>query len=213
MKPFPCIIHRPLDCSAGLIVAFHGWGQSASGFRRRSGLDRVAEASRCMIAYPKGRARNWGGISAKKPRQSDVERLIVTLVAVQDRYGRIAAAHLVGFSDGASFALYAASWISVRGRVASVAAYSGLYHDALPAARKYPILLLHNDGEQLVRNVHQEEIRDAYKARGHVVTRVNLPRRRRWFRHHRWRAAEANPIVLKHIRNAMCEPVLTGDDS
>ena len=216
MKPFPCIAYEPADSSDGLIVAFHGWGQSVAKFRHKSGLDAVADAARCMIAYPKGRARNWGGISATKPRFADIERLFLTLEGIEGDHGPRSSIHFVGFSDGASFALFAGSCLDAglvwpACPIASVTAYSGFCHKTgMPGSEsKYPILLLHNRGEKRVRNVHQREIRKAYEDRGHVVTRVDLPRRRKWFRHHYWRAAEANPLVLKHVRDAMCEPILT----
>ncbi len=214
MKPFPCTVHRPRDCSAGLIVAFHGYAQSVSRFRRLSGLDRVADASKCMIVYPHGRARNWGGISAKKPKYSDVKRLELLLDSVVLRYGHIAfeRIHLLGFSDGGSVALFAAAYLAVLWPIASVTAYSGLYHKVspgLPPIDPYPIQLLHNEGEHWVRDVHQEEIRAAYEDRGHIVTQLTFPRRRRWFRHHYWRP-EANQDVLRHIVEAMRKPITSG---
>lgn len=206
MSPFPYLTYRPRDCSAGMIVGFHGYLQSAAGFRRKSGLDGVGDAAKCMVVYPQGRLRNWGGISAKKPKSIDVGRLSETLRAIHERYENAQSIHLAGFSDGASFALYAGAHLAGVWPIASVTAYSGLYHGVPSApsrlADPYSIWLLHNVGEKLIRNVHQKEIQAQYEDRGHVVTRVNFPRRRKRGRHHYWRP-EANRHVLKHIVEAM----------
>lgn len=214
VKPFPFIAHRPdVPNLRGLIVAFHGWGQRPRRIKHRWGLDAVANETGCLIVYPRARGLNWGGLWATQPRRADVQRMDLTLRAIEGEHGFLRHIHLVGFSDGASFALYAGTWLGQTWTVASVTAYSGLHHEAPGTPIKYPILLIRNNGETLIEPKHQKAIADAYAARGHQVTRLNLPRRRRWGRHHYWRPAEANPIVSKHIVDAMREPILTGENS
>lgn len=209
MKPFPYISYRPnVDPINGLIIAFHGWGQTPTRFRRKSHLDLVADGTRCMIVYPRGRWLNWGGWRAKDARYKDVERLAETRDSIERRYGYFGTTHLVGFSDGASFALFAGGSLGYLLSVKSVAAYSGLYHKPPEqTVTSYPILLLRNFGERMVTPASQGMIRGQYILRGHQVTQETLPYRP-GFIHHRWRS-EANQYVSKHIANAMREPVST----
>lgn len=103
-------LHLPTRVTPGpiapLVVAFHGYGQSAEGLELQSGLDAAADAAGVIVAYPEAYYGTWdvNGELAELFQVYDVEfaRALVAQVRanhVVDRRKVVA----VGMSNGAVF--------------------------------------------------------------------------------------------------------------
>ncbi len=164
------------------------------GIQKRWGLDEVAGQRGCLIVYVKAKWRNWGGWRARKPNWKDMGRFELLMEKLEGEFGYLPSLHLVGHSDGASFALYCASYYGDA--VSSVTAYSGLYQKGAETTGSYPILLLWNAKEKIIKWGHIQQTHDIYRNRGHDVRIETFPGRHRWL-------PEANFHVSNHILASM----------
>ena len=152
------IAHVPPRVSEGrplpLVLAFHGGGGNASGFKAYAGLDALADREGFVVVYPDGSGRlgrrlltwNAGGCCGYAASQN-VNDVAFTLAVVRDVARNVsidpARVYATGHSNGAMMAYRLATEASER--VAAIAPVAGAMQVAsfLPA-REVPVLHVHS---------------------------------------------------------------------
>ena len=139
-----------------LILAFHGFGDSAAGFRRGLRLHDLGERERVIVVHPHGRddvhlmqhvGRGWDLAETGGPDQEFVEAILAAIESTRcvDRR-RIFA---TGFSNGGLFSNLLAC--TLGDRFATVVAVGGAaaLDDCTPS-RPIPVLLLHGSADRVI---------------------------------------------------------------
>jgi polyhydroxybutyrate depolymerase len=152
------IAHVPPRVSHGrplpLVLAFHGGGGNASGFKAYAGLDALADREGFVVVYPDGSGRlgrrlltwNAGGCCGYAASQN-VNDVAFTLAVVRDVARNVsidpARVYATGHSNGAMMAYRLAAEASER--IAAIAPVAGAMQVAsfLPA-REVPVLHVHS---------------------------------------------------------------------
>ena len=152
------IAHVPPRVSEGrplpLVLAFHGGGGNASGFKAYAGLDALADREGFVVVYPDGSGRlgrrlltwNAGGCCGYAASQN-VNDVAFTLAVVRDVARNVsidpARVYATGHSNGAMMAYRLAAEASER--IAAIAPVAGAMQVAsfLPA-REVPVLHVHS---------------------------------------------------------------------
>jgi polyhydroxybutyrate depolymerase len=152
------IAHVPPRVSEGrplpLVLAFHGGGGNASGFKAYAGLDALADREGFVVVYPDGSGRlsrrlltwNAGGCCGYAASQN-VNDVAFTLAVVRDVARNVsidpARVYATGHSNGAMMAYRLA--VEASERIAAIAPVAGAMQAAsfLPA-REVPVLHVHS---------------------------------------------------------------------
>ncbi len=136
-----------------LVLAFHGFTQTAVEFRAMSGIDALADQEGFIVVYPHGFLRQW---QTDEEYPSDVDDLLF-VSALLDRLqeelsidaDRIYAA---GYSQGGFFALRLACRLSDR-----IAAFGSVGGSMTPAAvagcrpaRGVPVIVIHGTHDRVI---------------------------------------------------------------
>lgn len=165
--------------SAGrpLVLAFHGVSDSPANMATYSRLDEAAAEHGWILAYPAAETSRWPYFSARRmAREVDfcgalISHLVTTLDADATRV------HLTGMSGGAFFINVVASRLSQQ--VASIAAHSGglgiLGRDGINAQRKFPVLVIHGQDDQVTPIDSGRAMAAQYQREGHAVEVVEYP--------------------------------------
>ena len=141
---------RPLP----IVLAFHGGGGTASGFKAYAGLDALADREGFVVVYPDGSGRlgrrlltwNAGGCCGYAAAQS-VDDVGFTLAALRDVARNVsidpARVYATGHSNGAMMAYRLA--IEASERVAAIAPVAGaMQAPSFPPPRPVPVLHIHS---------------------------------------------------------------------
>lgn len=162
---------------APLVIAFHGMLiDSKDLMPKYTRLNETADKHRFILAYPNAIERSWG--LAPEKVKNDLLFFDALLKEVAGRY-RIDSdrVYVLGISNGGYFA-----HVVGRERSRTVAAVAG--HSTLlgletllgiKAERKYPVLIIHGDKDQLFPVAWARENRDRYMKEGHPVEYVEVP--------------------------------------
>jgi polyhydroxybutyrate depolymerase len=152
------LVHVPPRVSEGrplpLLLAFHGGGGNASGFKAYAGLDAVADREGLLIVYPDGSGRlgrrlltwNAGGCCGYAAAQK-VDDVGFALAVLRDVARNVsvdpARVYATGHSNGAMMAYRMA--IDASDRIAAIAAVAGtMQAPGFPPARPMPVLHIHS---------------------------------------------------------------------
>lgn len=134
-----------------LVLAFHGWGQSAAGMSRLTGLDELAEKYDFIIAYPEAIDGNWNdGRPNINPTVDDVSFVRELIDALESQY-RIDPKRIyaTGLSNGGHMCNRLA--IEMSDRIAAVAPVAAVISKALSqspvAGQPVPLLLIEGDAD------------------------------------------------------------------
>jgi len=150
-------VHLPLDYDARqtypLLLAYHGYSQSASDLRLMTGFDAVADAEGFIVVYPEGFLRMWEVDDIDQIRVDDLEFFDAMLAQLQDEISydprRVYAA---GFSQGGFFSFRLACQRSDQ--VAAVASVGGSMTpelvDVCQSDRPVPALVIHGDNDPVI---------------------------------------------------------------
>jgi len=157
-RPRTALVHVPPRFSERgplpVVLAFHGGGGNASGFKGYAGLDAVADREGVVVVYPDGSGRlgrrlltwNAGGCCgyARDQKVDDVG-FVVTLLGHLARDVPLdpARVYATGHSNGAMMAYRLA--VEAPERIAAIAPVAGMMvADGFPPARLVPLLHIHS---------------------------------------------------------------------
>lgn len=165
-----------LETPAPLVIAFHGMGiDSKDVMPRYSKLDDLASDKKFIIAYPEAEGRSWG-LRPEKVKE-DLAFFDHLLKTIQAKYkvnpDRV---YVLGMSNGGYFAHLVGKERSKT--VAAVVGHStalGLQTlGGIKAERKFPVMIVHGDRDNILPVEWARENRDKYKKEGHDVTYVEV---------------------------------------
>ncbi len=166
-----------LNKPAPLVIAFHAMlADNKDLMPSYTRLNDTASKYGFIIAYPNAIGSNWG-IQPKKV-QADLAFFDALLAKLESDYqidtNRV---FVLGMSNGGYFA-------QVVGRersklIAAVASHSGPIDlrntKGINAERKFPLLIIHGDRDQIFNVQMARDNRDQYRREGHEVKYVELP--------------------------------------
>jgi len=152
------IVHVPSRVSEGrplpLVLAFHGGGGSAPGFKAYAGLDALASREGFIVVYPDGSGRlgrrlltwNAGGCCGYAATQN-VDDVGFALAVLRDVARNVsvdpARVYATGHSNGAMMAYRMA--IDMSDRIAAIAPVAGaMQAPGFPPPRPVPVLHIHS---------------------------------------------------------------------
>lgn len=177
-REYRLVVPKTVDLAkpAPLVVAFHGMLiDSKDLMPRYTKLNETAEKHKFLIAYPNAIGRSWGLAPDKvKNDLAFFDALLGKLTAdYQIDPDRV---FVTGMSNGGYFAHLVGKERSKT--VAAVASHSGpLGLQTLlgvNAERKFPVLIIHGDKDNILPVDWARENRDKYKREGHAVKYVEL---------------------------------------
>jgi polyhydroxybutyrate depolymerase len=179
VREYRLVVPTSLDLSqpAPLVIAFHGMLiDSKDVMPWYTRLNRTAAAHKFLLVYPNAIGRSWG--IAPDKVQSDLAFFDALLQQLTSTYkidtDRV---YVLGMSNGGYFAHVVGKERSTT--VAAVASHSGplglqtLF--GIRAERKFPVMIIHGDQDQLFSPAIFRENRDKYQREGHAVQYVELP--------------------------------------
>ncbi len=165
-----------LDKPAPLVFAFHGMGIDSKDFMPKyTKLDDLATDKKFILVYPEADGRAWG--LAPEKVTNDLAFFDELLKTLQAKYkidpDRI---YVLGMSNGGYFAHLVGKERSKT--VAAVVGHStalGLQTlGGIKADRKFPVMIVHGDKDNILPVAWARENRDKYKKEGHDVTYVEV---------------------------------------
>ncbi|MBL8797726.1 MAG: dienelactone hydrolase family protein [Planctomycetia bacterium] len=177
-REYRLVVPKSVDLAkpAPLVVAFHGMLIDSKDLMPvYTKLNETAEKHQFMVAYPNAVGRSWGLAPDKiKNDLAFFDALLAKLSAVYKiDPERI---YVVGMSNGGYFAHLVGKERSKT--IAAVASHSGpLGLQTLlgvNADRKFPVLIVHGDQDNILSVEFARENRDKYKKEGHEVKYVEL---------------------------------------
>jgi polyhydroxybutyrate depolymerase len=177
-REYRLVVPKTVDLTkpAPLVIAFHGMLIDSKDFMPMyTKLNETAEKHKFILAYPEAISKSWGLAPDKvKNDLAFFDRLLRKLSAEHkidaDRV------YVVGMSNGGYFAHLLGKERSKT--VAAVASHSGplglqtLF--GINAARKFPVLIVHGDKDNLLPVDWARDNRDRYKKEGHEVKYVEV---------------------------------------
>jgi len=174
-----------LSKPAPIVFAFHGMGvDNKDHYAAISGLPELAAAHQFILVFPAAAAQAIQGQAVKAwaltadRAVGDILFFDALLAKLQTQY-RIDpdAVYVTGMSNGAYFA-----HLLTRVRAANIAAVAahsgelGLFDLGLiQSARKFPVMIIHGDADQVFPVEVARRARAVYEAAGHPVTYLEIP--------------------------------------
>ncbi|MEA2242201.1 MAG: polyhydroxybutyrate depolymerase [Solirubrobacteraceae bacterium] len=188
--------HRPV-----LILALHGVGDRAEPFVRFTGLTRLADRRRLVLAAPEMQPGRSTWQLNHRDGDDDVERILRLLEGLQARACTDAArVYLTGFSNGAGFATRLAC--ELAGRVAAVVAVAGSYRatDACPPrGPRVALMEVHGDADPYFATVPR--LLGMWLARDRCPARAVVTHPRPGVTRTAWRGCPVERVVLRRTRH------------
>jgi polyhydroxybutyrate depolymerase len=177
-REYRLVVPKTVDLvkPAALVIAFHGMLIDNKDLMPvYTKLNDTAEKHKFILAYPEAVGRSWG--LAPDKVKADVA-LFDALIAKLTADYRIDADRIfvLGMSNGGYFAHLVGKERSTT--VAAVASHSGLLGLqtllGINAERKFPVLIIHGDKDNVLPVKWARENRDKYAREGHEVKYVEL---------------------------------------
>src|SRR5262245_40636446 len=177
-REYRLVVPKSVDLSkpAPLVVAFHGMLiDSKDVMPVYTKLSETAEKHKFIIAYPNAVEKAWG--LSDQQVKDDLAFFDALLAKITAEY-KIDAnrVYLVGMSNGGYFAHLVGKERSKT--IAAVASHSGPLGLqtllGINAERKFPVLIIHGDKDNIMPVEWARENRDKYKKEGHEVKYVEI---------------------------------------
>lgn len=177
-RTFRLIVPKTVDLTkpAPLVVAFHGMLiDSKDLMPKYTKLDATAADNKFLLAFPEAVGKMWGVVPDKVTADLAFFDALVRDVSARYRVdpNRV---YVLGMSNGAYFAHLVAKERSKT--VAAVGSHSGALGlqtlGGVKADRKFPVLIVHGDKDNILNVAFARENRDKYKKEGHEVKYVEV---------------------------------------
>jgi polyhydroxybutyrate depolymerase len=184
-----------------LLLVFHGVGDRAQPFVRFTGLARLADRRRFVLAAPEMRTGRTTWELNRRSGDDDVARMRRLL----DRMRALACTdparvYLTGFSNGAGFATRLAC--ELAGPVAAVVTVAGSYRatDACPArGARVALMEVHGDADPYFATVPR--LLGMWRARDRCAARAVVNHPRPGVTRTAWRGCPVERVVLRRTRH------------
>lgn len=184
-REYRLVVPKSVDLKkpAPLVFAFHGFLiDSKDVMPVYTKLNDAAEKHRFILVYPNALDRSWA-LSADKMKK-DLAFFDTLLAKLSADYkidpDRV---YVTGMSNGAYFAHFVGKERSKA--IAAVAAHSGALGLqtllGIGAERKFPVMIVHGDKDNIISVNIARENRDKYKKEGHEVLYVEIPGQPHWW--------------------------------
>lgn len=166
-----------------LVFAFHGFLiDSKDAMPVYTKLDETAAKHKFILVYPNALDRSWA-LSPEKMIK-DMAFFDALLKKLKDDYqidpNRI---YVTGMSNGGYFAHFVGKERSKA--IAAVACHSGALGlqtlFGIGAERKFPVMIIHGDKDNIISVNTARENRDKYKKEGHEVEYIEIPGLTHWW--------------------------------
>lgn len=167
-RSYRLVAPRGRKKAAPLVYVFHGRGGDGDGIARYSGFETLANSEDFLAVFPDAIGGEWelrGG-----------ERDLAFFDAL---HARICAQYDVDrnrvFATGMSMGGYFSNFVAAKRSevIAAIAPHSGglgaLAVTGVDAARKYPVLVIHGDADQIVPVSEGRKTKELYEKAGHEV--------------------------------------------
>ncbi len=179
-RDYRLVVPKTVDLTkpAPLVIGFHGiLIDSKDLMPKYTKLNETAEKHRFLMVYPNALNRSWG-LKPEKVK-ADLDFFDALVAQLQQQYKvdpqRL---YVLGMSNGGYFAHLVAKERSQS--VAAIASHSGTLGLqtllGVNAQRKFPVLIIHGDQDQILPVDFARENRDKYTKEGHPVKYVELPK-------------------------------------
>jgi polyhydroxybutyrate depolymerase len=179
------VVPKSIDLSkpAPLVVAFHGFLiDSKDAMPLYSKLNDTAARHGFILVYPNALERSWALTPDKMIK--DIAFFDALLARLKGEYkidaDRI---YVTGMSNGGYFAHFIGKERSQV--IAAVASHSGALGLqtllGIHAERKFPVMIIHGDKDNIISVNIARENRDKYKREGHEVNYVEVPGLTHWW--------------------------------
>ncbi len=175
-----------------VVVAFHGGGGNAAGFKAYAGFDALADREGFVVVYPDGSGRigrrllTWNaGTCCGYARDNNVGDVAFTLAALRDLARDVpldpTRVYATGHSNGAMMAYRLA--VEAPERIAAIAPVAGMMvTDRFPPARPVPVLHMHSVDDP--RALYAGGVGPPFPlTTAHVTHRAVEPELARWVAH------------------------------
>ncbi len=178
-REYRLVVPKTVDLKkpAALVIAFHGmFIDSKDLMPIYTRFNETAEKHGFLLVYPNAIKGSWG--LAPEKVKSDLAFFDALVASLRTDY-RVDAdrVYVLGMSNGGYFAHLVGKERSKT--VAAVASHSGPLGLqtllGIKAERKFPVLILHGDKDNLLPVSWARENRDKYKKEGHDVNYIELP--------------------------------------
>lgn len=177
-REYRLVVPKTVDLKtpAPLVIAFHGFLIDSKDLMPvYTKLNETAEKHRFILVYPNALDRSWG-LSAPKIAK-DLAFFDALLEDLSKKYKidsrRV---YLTGMSNGGYFAHLVAKERSTT--IAAVACHSGALGlqtlGGIKAERKFPVMIIHGDKDNILPVAFARENRDKYKKEGHEVNYIEV---------------------------------------
>ncbi len=177
-RAFRLVVPKSVDLAkpAPLVVAFHGMIiDNKDAMPKYTKLDELAADKKFILAFPEGKNRVWGVLPEKV--KADLEFFDALLAELKTRHHIDAERiYVLGMSNGGYFAHLVGRERSKV--VAAVACHSGALGLqtllGVKAERKFPVMIVHGDKDDVVPIEFARENRDKYTKEKHAVKYVEV---------------------------------------
>jgi len=177
-RDFRIVVPSALDGSvpAPLVFVFHGLGDSKENICRYSGFEALAAKQHFIAVFPDALNKRW----AIQPSadNEDIKFFDALFDHVTTRYNvDLRRVYVSGMSMGGYFSNCVASQRSEK--IAAIAPHSGglgvLGFKGIQAKRKYPVMVVHGDADNVVKVEEGRKSKEVYTKEGHKVDYVEIP--------------------------------------
>jgi poly(3-hydroxybutyrate) depolymerase len=158
-----------------LVFVFHGLGDSKENISRYSGIESLASKKTFIAVFPDALDKKWN--LNPMGENEDFRFFDALFDHVSSRYNiDLRRVYLTGMSMGGYFSNSLASERSEK--IAAIAPHSGglgfLAVRGVRAKRKYPVMIIHGDQDNVVKVDEGRKSRDVYTKEGHRVEYVEV---------------------------------------
>ena len=178
-REYRLVVPKTVDLKspAPLVVAFHGFLiDSKDLMPAYTKLNETAEKHRFVLVYPNALERSWGLSAPKIAKDLAFFDALLKVLSAQYKLDarRI---YVTGMSNGGYFAHLVAKERSTT--IAAIACHSGALGlqtlGGIKAERKFPVMIIHGDKDNILPVAFARENRDKYKKEGHEVNYIEVP--------------------------------------
>jgi polyhydroxybutyrate depolymerase len=185
LREYRLVVPQSVDLSkpAPLVFAFHGFLiDSKDAMPTYTKLNETADKHGFILVYPNALDRSWAFTPDKMVKDlaffdALLEKLTADYKIDRDRI------YATGMSNGGYFAHFVGKERSKV--VAAVACHSGALGlqtlAGIHAERKFPVMIIHGDRDNVISIDVARKNRDRYKEEGHDVNYVEIPGLTHWW--------------------------------